>query len=112
LILLKLHEGKDWPELPRTTGIFEKIALRELKAAAQMDDLACRRALSAKALRAGKDVKKSELVQLGKSMKEMSKEFKQLWLLRNKTSRLQDNLKLFKQAELESHHLADKRNRL
>jgi hexosaminidase len=111
-ILDKLSDGTDWPEVPRTTGAFERLAVRELKAAERMDYLACRRALAAKVLRAGKDVKRSELMQLGKSMKEMSEEFKKLWLLRNKTSRLQDNLKLFKQVERESYYLTDKKKRL
>jgi hypothetical protein len=110
-ILEKLSDGKGWPEVPKTTQVFEKTALRELKAAERMDCLACRRALAAKSLRAGKDVKRSELVQLGKSMKEMSEEFEELWLLRNKPSRLYDNLKLFKQVERESYHLADKKKR-
>lgn len=111
-IMQKLSDGEDWPEVPKSTGAFEKIAVRELKAAERMDYLACRRALAAKALRTGKNVKRSELVQLSRSIKEMSEEFKKLWLLRNKTSRLQDNLKLFKQVERESYNLADKRKRL
>lgn len=111
-ILDKLSDGTDWPEGPRTTGAFERLAVRELKAAERMDYLACRRALAAKTLRAGKSVRSSELVQLGRLTKEMSEEFKKLWLLRNKTSRLQDNLKLFKQVERESYHLANKKKRL
>ncbi|MGA1979986.1 MAG: glycoside hydrolase family 20 zincin-like fold domain-containing protein [Sedimentisphaerales bacterium] len=111
-ILVQLSDAKLWPELPKSIGLFEKLAFRELKLATRMDYLASRRALAAKALRAGKDVKKSELVQLGGSVKEMSEEFKKLWLLRNKTSRLQDNLKLFKQIERESYHLADKKKRV
>jgi hypothetical protein len=108
----KLSDGKGWPEVPKTIGEFERLAVRELKAAERMDYLSCRRALAAKALRAGKDVKRSELVQIGRSIKKMSEEFKKLWLLRNKTSRLKDNLKLFEEAERESYHLADKRKRL
>jgi hypothetical protein len=108
-ILDKLSDGEVWPEVPKTMEAFEKTALRELKAAAKMDDLACRRALAAKLLRAGKSVKRSELARLGRSIKEMSEEFRKLWLLRNKTSRLQDNLKLLKQIERESYNLADKK---
>jgi hypothetical protein len=111
-ILDELSDGKGWPEVPKKTGEFERLAVRELKAAERMDYLACRRALAAKALRVGKDVKRSQLLQLGGSIKEMSEEFKKLWLLRNKASRLRDNLKLFKQVERESYHLADKKKRL
>jgi hypothetical protein len=111
-ILNKLSDGKGWPEVPRTSGEFEKTALRELKAAARMDYLACRRALAAKAMRSGKNVRSSELLQLGRSMKEISEEFKELWLLRNKTSRLYDNIRLFKQVERESYRLASKKKKL
>ena len=111
-ILNKLSDSKGWPEVSRTTGEFEKLALRELKAAARMDYLACRRALAAKAMRSGKDVKSSELLRLGRSIKEISEEFKELWLLRNKTSRLNDNLRLFKRVEQESYHLAGVKKRL
>lgn len=111
-ILDKLSDGEGWPKAPKTMESFEKTALRELKAAAKMDDLACRRALAAKALRAGKTVKRSELAQLGRSIKEMNEEFRKLWSLRNKTSRLQENLELFKQIERESYNLADKKERV
>jgi hypothetical protein len=105
----KLSDSKGWSEKTKTMEAFEKTALRELKTAAKMDDLACRRALAAKTLRSGKSVKRSELARLGRSIKEMSEEFRKLWLLRNKTSRLHDNLKLFKQIERESYNLADKK---
>ncbi len=111
-ILDELSDGKGWPEVPKKIGEFERLAVRELRAAERMDCLACRRALAAKALRAGKDVKRSQLLQLGGAIKEMSEEFRGLWLLRNKTSRLQDNLKLFKRVERESYRLADNKKRL
>jgi hypothetical protein len=111
-ILDKLSDSRSWPEVPEVTEAFERLAIRELKMAAKMDCLACRRALAAKALRAGKDVKAAELLKLGRSIKEMSEEFGKLWLLRNKTSRLQDNLKLFKQVEQESYRLAGEKKRL
>jgi hypothetical protein len=111
-ILDELSDGRGWPEVPKKTGEFERLAVRELKAAERMDYLACRRVLAAKALRAGKNVKSSKLLQLGRLTHGISKEFKELWLLRNKTSRLQNNLKLFKQVERESHRLADKKKRL
>jgi hypothetical protein len=104
-----LSDAKLWPELPKSIGPFEKLALRELKFAARMDYLASRRALTAKDLRSGKNVKSSELLQLSGSMHDISKEFKELWLIRNKTSRLYDNLRLFKRIERESSRIAGKR---
>jgi hypothetical protein len=108
-ILIQLSDAKLWPKLPKSVGPFEKLAFRELKLAARMDYLASRRALTAKALRSGKDVKSSELLQLGRLMHQICEEFKELWLLRNKTSRLYDNLRLFKRLERESYRLAGKR---
>jgi len=37
---------------------------------------------------------------INKQMKIIAKDFKKLWLVRNKVSRLKDNLLLFKQAGL------------
>lgn len=108
-ITIQLSDAKLWPGLPKSIGPFEKLAFRELKLAAQMDYLASRRALAAKDLRSGKNVKSPELMQLSGLMHETSKEFKELWLIRNKTSRLYDNLRLFKRVERESSRIADKR---
>jgi hypothetical protein len=73
-----------------------------------MDCLASKRALVAKSLRCGKTVRKSELRQLSRQMSNLSEDFKELWLLRNKSSRLRDNLRLFKQTVQESEKLAEK----
>jgi hypothetical protein len=94
-----------------SAGSFEQLALRELKLAARMDCLAGRRALAAKALRAGQKVKSSELRQLSGQMHHIAGEFKELWLSRNKPSRLNDNLRLFHGAEKELSQLAGKRKR-
>jgi hypothetical protein len=87
-----------WPKLLQSTENFEKTALEELKLAAKMDCLSARRALAAKSLRAGKNVKRKELQLLNRQMQNVAKDFKQLWLLRNKVSRLKDNLRLFQRA--------------
>jgi hypothetical protein len=88
---------------------FERLALRELKLAARMDCLASRRALTAKALRAGKAVRSSELRRLSSQMHNTAEDFKKLWLARNKVSRLRDNCKLFQRAQQESWRLAGRR---
>jgi hypothetical protein len=80
-------------------GKFEQLALRELKLATLMDCLASKRALAAKALRAGQTVKISELRQLRKQMHDIGATFKELWLARNKISRQNDNMQLFNLAE-------------
>jgi hypothetical protein len=91
-IVEQFSDKSIWPKCPKGTGKFEKIALEELKLAAKMD------ALSAKKLLAGKKNKKSELRQMTNQMDNIGREFKRLWLLRNKVSRLKDNLKLFERA--------------
>ena len=87
-----------WPKLLQSTENFEKTALEELKLAAKMDCLSARRALTAKSLRAGKNVKRKELQLLNRQMQNVAKDFERLWLLRNKVSRLKDNLRLFQRA--------------
>jgi len=87
-----------WPKPPKHAGNFKKIALEELKLAARMDCLSARRAMAAKSLRAGKNIKRKELQLLKRQMQNIARDFKRLWLLRNKVSRLKDNLRLFQQA--------------
>jgi len=69
-----------------------------LKLAERMDYIASRRALAIKSLRAGKRIESTELRRISGHISEMQKDFKRLWLLRNKVSRLKDNLRLLKQA--------------
>jgi hypothetical protein len=107
-ILNQLSVRTLWPKPEKPMARFERLALRELKLAARMDCLASRRALTAKALRAGKTVKSSELRGLSRQMHDMAEDFKRLWLARNKVSRLRDNCKLFRRVELESRRLASR----
>ncbi len=108
-ILNRLSDEKLWPDITQSMGEFEKLAIREMKLAARMDYLASRRALIAMNLRSGKNVKSFELLDLSRLMHQTSKEFEELWLMRNKTSRLYDNLRLFRSAERELKFLAAKR---
>jgi hypothetical protein len=100
-IAIELPNEKLWPKDVKTIGDFEELALKELKLAARIDCLASRRALAAKALRAGQNVKSSELRQLSRQMRDIGRDFKELWLARNKLSRLNDNMRLFNLAENE-----------
>jgi hypothetical protein len=83
----------------KSMGDFEQLALKELKLATRMDYLVSRRALAAKMLRAGQNVKSAELRKLSEQMRDIGKDFKKLWLARNKLSRLNDNMRLFNIAE-------------
>lgn len=89
-----------WPKSIKQLESFEQIAYDELKLAAKMDWLAARRALIIKDLRKGKKVKTKELKFLNGQMRQMTKKFKNLWLERNKISRLNDNLLLLEKAEI------------
>jgi hypothetical protein len=91
-IVEQFSDESIWPKLPKQAEKFEKIALEELKLAARMDYLAAKKIL------AGKKNENSELRRIAKEMHKVAKKFKQLWLLRNKVSRLKDNLRLFQQA--------------
>ena len=107
-IINQLSDGKIWPALPRSVGSFERTTLRELKLAARMDCLASKRALAGQALRKGKYTKTSELRGLSREMHKVSADFKELWMLRNKVSRLSENLKLFRQVEKEAASFENK----
>ncbi len=98
-IATELSDDNLWPADIKSMGDFEQLALKELKLATRMDCLASKRALVAKALRSGQNVKNSELRQLRKQMHDMGTAFKELWLARNKVSRLNDNMRLFNLAE-------------
>ncbi|MHC4131695.1 MAG: family 20 glycosylhydrolase [Planctomycetota bacterium] len=107
-VLSQLSDGKLWPKPDKSTSRFERLALKEYLLAARMDCLASRRTLAAKCLRSGTNIRKSELKQLSRKMSNLSEDFKELWLLRNKSSCLRDNLRLFKQTVQESEKLAEK----
>jgi hypothetical protein len=98
-IAIELSNDNLWPADIKTMGDFEQLALQELNLAARMDCIAGKRALAAKALREGQNVKNSELRQLRTQMHDIGTAFKELWLARNKVSRLNDNMRLFNLAE-------------
>jgi hexosaminidase len=105
-ILDALGDERIWPKPPRGMDRFEATALAEFPAAAAMDALACRRALVARQLRAGASVRRAELVALTEQMHELTDRFARLWRVRNKPSRLADNLALLHRAEAETRHLS------
>ena len=98
-ILEQLSDTGIWPKPVTSINDFENIALKEYALAARMDCLACRRALAGKKLRSRQIVRTAELKKLADKMQNMSDDFKELWLSRNKPSRLRDNLELFKQKD-------------
>ena len=93
--------------LPQSKNLdaFTILAIKEIQLAIRMDILAARRALLGKNIRQGKMPTIDELNDLKIKIGQMSDHFKTRWLERNKLSRLQDNLNLFKQAQLEITNL-------
>jgi len=98
-ITTELSDDNLWPADVKQIGDFERLALSELRLAARMDCLASRRALIAKALRSGQNIKSLELRKMSRQMRDIGRDFKGLWLARNKLSRLNDNMRLFNLAE-------------
>jgi len=108
MILEQLADTRIWPNPEKQIHKFEHLALSEYVLAARMDCLACKRALVGKKLRSGQTIRKQELKKLASQMQVMSDDFKMLWLSRNKSSRLKDNLDLFKKVIQELEGLAEK----
>jgi hypothetical protein len=91
------------------TGKFERIALREVTLAARMDVLAARRVLAAQAMASGRSPSAKEYASLAADMEKLEQELSEVWLMRNKPSKLADNLKLMQAAADESRALAENR---
>jgi hexosaminidase len=97
----ELSDDNLWPTNVKQIGNFEQLALKELQLAARMDCLASRRALAAKRLRLGQKVNGLEMKDIRRHMHDIARDFKGIWLSRNKISRLNDNMRLFNRAEKE-----------
>ena len=107
-VIEQLQDATIWPAPTREMDTFETLAIVEFMLAAQMDVLACQRGLAGQALRAGKTPPTAELRQLAADTADMSEAFEQLWLARNKPSRLRENLATFAGMEKEAAKLAAK----
>jgi len=107
-IIEQLSAKNLWPAPSRGMEDFERLALEEFALAARMDILASRRALAAQQWRAGKNIPAAELNKLAADMDNLARDFKTLWLARNRTARLRENLALFNKAAKESRSLANR----
>jgi hypothetical protein len=105
-IVSQLSDASIWPLPSGNLAEFESLALQELKLAAEMDCLAAQKALAAKQIRKTKNVPAVQLKNIARKIHRISDEFAELWMARNKLSRLRDNLKLFRQSEKECLKLA------
>jgi hypothetical protein len=98
-VVSQLSDESIWPDPTKGMPDFEALTLLEYKVAAQMDCLAAQRALIVKAMRDGQTVSSARLHDIAHRMHDISRKFAGLWMARNKPSRLQDNLSLFRHAE-------------
>lgn len=101
----KLKELK-WPKPSPAADRFPAIASEEFVVATNMERLACERVLLARRIRSGRSVPASRLRRHAADLDECSLEFARLWRLRNRPSRLRDNLNGFRNAAREAHSLA------
>jgi hexosaminidase len=85
-----------WPPAASGLDSFERLALREMKLAGEMDMLACSRGLLLRDMRSGANPASGERRKLSSRIKAMAGRFETLWLARNRRSRLCDNLRLLR----------------
>ena len=105
-VIAQLGDPGIWPGPARWMDRFEALALREMALAAWMDVLACRKANLGRDILTGRRVPPAELRRFAAEMDAMAERFKDLWLARNKPSRLRDNLAVFRRAGSELRALA------
>ncbi len=79
-------------ELPREEPSFEQISLDECALAARMNAAACERVLLARAIRDGKRPDRDRLEHHAVELEGIRDDLEKVWLMRNRYSRLKDNL--------------------
>lgn len=75
-----------------------RLVREDLKLAADLDSLACRKILTARAAKNGETVPLKTLRKLAGDTRRVAERFESNWLKRNRPSRLKDNLKLFERS--------------
>ena len=95
-----------WPSPQRPLGPFEELAMEEYPMAARMETLGCRHMELARRLRAGESVPPEHLREHAEKLEERAEEFSELWLARNRPSRLEDNLAMFRAGVDQARELA------
>jgi hypothetical protein len=105
--IIRQLSGKNlWPASTRGMEDFEKLALEEFALATRMEILACQRALLGQQWRAKQPIPAAKFGKLAADLRRLEEDFKTLWLARNRTARLRENLALFNKAAKESRSLA------
>ena len=95
-----------WPSPETALDSFVALALDEFTVATDMERLACERTLLAQKVRRGESVGSERLRRHATALDECQPQFTRLWRLRNRPSRLRDNLNGFRNAASEARQLA------
>jgi hexosaminidase len=109
LVIERFDKLNECPKHPDGLDQFEWLTMSEYSVAANMDTLAAMRAIVARKLRGGGSIDPSELEGIAALTRVVATMFRLLWLHRNKTSRLCDNMAMFKRIEVEALKLARRR---
>ena len=107
---IQLVSKLSWPEPDKDMDFFDTVSLKEYSLACEMDYLAYRRVQLARAIRTGHIPKSSELKKHMLQMQEMAENFARIWRLRNRPSRLCENMSAFRRGIHELKHIGTKRN--
>jgi len=101
-----LEAASAWPKAPRGLEPFDRLTLDEYRLAAMQDAVNGRRVQLAAAHLAGETVTARQWRQLDRRLQRLGDRFDQIWLTRNRPSRLAENQYLLNHARRECQHLA------
>ena len=96
-----------WPKPRRKLSPFEELAMDEYAMAARMEALGCRHMELSRRVRAGESVAPTDLREYAEKLEERAAQFEELWLARNRPSRLADNLAFFHEGAKQAQELAE-----
>jgi len=101
-----LMTAKAWPKLPRGADAFDQLTRDEYMLAARQDYVAAMRTQLGTAYRNGEAVTPAKWKQLDRELAKLGERFDELWLARNRRSRLGENQAILNHARREAQRLA------
>ncbi len=100
-----LAEPSAWPKLSRYCDVFDRLARKEYRLAAFQDHVTGWRSQLAARHHRGDPVKSTEWREMDEALAELGRRFDQLWLARNRRSRLEENQYILRHARRECQRL-------
>jgi len=97
-----------WPKPTRTLSAFESLAMEEYAAAAHMEAVGCDRINLARVIRSGEAPDPAALRRHARELEQCAEEHARLWRIRNRPSRLCDNLAILRAGAKEARNLASR----